>query len=168
MKNYIGIDNGVTGSIGIIPFNGKKEFHHTPARMSQNYQKKSKSISRIDIKQLKAILEPFASNSFALLERPLTAMIGKRKLDTIISGMRALEATLIVLEDLSIPYQFIDSKSWQKELLPVLPPKTPNASSRLKALSLDIGKRLFPEIDFKGFKDADGLMIAEYARRKNL
>lgn len=167
MKHYIGIDNGVTGSIGIIHPNGL-EFHHTPARSAQNYQKKAKNISRIDIKLLKALLEPFSKGSFALLERPITAMMGKRSLDTIASGMRALEATLIVLEDLGIPYQFTDSKGWQKELLPALPPKTPNASARLKALSLDIGKRLFPEIDFKGFKDADGLMIAEYARRKNL
>lgn len=77
------------------------------------------------------------------------------------SAIRALEATLTVLEFLKIPYAFCDSKEWQRELLPKGLRK-----EELKTASLQVGKRLFPSVNFDGFKDADGLLIAEYCRRK--
>jgi hypothetical protein len=58
---------------------------------------------------------------------------------------------------------YCDSKDWQKDMLPRGCKK-----EELKTASLDIGKRLFPSIDWKGFKDADSLLMAEWARRKGL
>ena len=72
-----------------------------------------------------------------------------------------LEATIIVLELLKIPFEYIDSKAWQRELLPKGLRK-----EELKKASLDVGRRLFPQIDWTKFKDADGLLIAEWGRRK--
>jgi hypothetical protein len=73
--------------------------------------------------------------------------------------VRALEATLIALEEMEWPYSYIDSKEWQKVMLP----SGLKGSDLLKKASLDVGKRLFPTLNIK--KDADGLLIAEYMRR---
>ena len=69
---------------------------------------------------------------------------------------------MIVIEQLRLPYRYIDSKEWQKELLP-----SGLAKLELKIASLQIGQRLFPNVNFKGFPDADGLLIAEWARRNH-
>jgi len=81
------------------------------------------------------------------------------------SAMRTLEAEVLILESLKIPYMYCDSKEWQKELLPFGTKSTPE----LKKASMDIGCRLFPEHEvlIKKHKDADGILIAEWARRKN-
>lgn len=162
-KIYIGIDNGVSGTIGII--NDSITFYYkTPVFMVQDYTKKIKNINRIDTAKLEELLSPLKNNSFAVLERP---MVNPRQFNATLSGIRALEATLIVLERLEIPYQILDSKEWQSELLP----KGTNNKLDKKAtkkVSLDVGNRLFPK--FKDFKhdDRDGLLMAEYARRKLL
>ena len=67
---------------------------------------------------------------------------------------------MIALEESQFPYEYIDSKEWQKILLP----KGLKGSDELKKASLDVGKRMFPELNLK--KDADGLLIAEFLRRK--
>jgi hypothetical protein len=88
-------------------------------------------------------------------------MVNSTRFNATLSAIRALEATLIALERSQFPYEYIDSKEWQKVLLP----KGLKGSDELKAASLDIGKRLFPSLDIK--KDADGLLIAEYMRRRD-
>jgi hypothetical protein len=78
-----------------------------------------------------------------------------------VSGVRALEAVLIVVEELGYPVSYIDSKEWQKELLPG------SKGKHLKKDSLLIGNKLFPEIqDFK-HPDRDGLLIAVYSKQKD-
>lgn len=160
VRNYIGFDNGVSGSIGIISScTTNKQFFLTPTFSSQDYTKKKKNISRVDSNQLKTILAKI-DNPFAILERP---MVNPGRFAATASALRCLEATLIILELLTIPYIFIDSKEWQKEMLP----KGIKGAPNLKKASLDIGIRLFPEFKnlFKG--DADGILIAEWARRNN-
>ena len=155
--NYIGIDNGVTGSIGII--NSESiTYIPTPVKRVLNYTKAKQFLNRIDGKVLTAVLEGYAANSFCLIERP---MINPARWIATISAIRALESTQTILELLKIPYQFIDSKEWQKSLLP-----SGLEKEELKFASLEVGQRLFPSISFTGFKDADGLLIAEHARRK--
>ena len=142
---YIGIDNGVTGSIGIVD-DESSEFYHTPVKNELSYTKAKKWIDRIDSVMLKKMLEGHNVKMVAL-ERP---MVDPRK----------LEATLVVIEDLKYPYKYIDSKEWQKEMLP-----SGLKGTELKKASLDIGKRLFPR-HAEFFKaDADGILIAEYLRR---
>ena len=160
-KTYIGIDNGVTGSIAVL-HDGGATFIKTPIKKEQNYTKAKANITRIDSIKLIDILSSFKDNSFAFIERP---MVNPTRFQATTSALRALEATLTVIENLGIPYQYCDSKSWQKELLP-----KGSEKEQLKDDSKTIGIRLFPHLKEKIEKhgDADSLLIAEYARRKNL
>ena len=160
MKAFAGIDNGVSGTIGII-FPDKTEFYETPVRLEQSYTKKKQNISRIIVKDLIYILDIEDFDLMVLIERP---MINGKRFKASMSAARALEATLNVLEMLEIPYQYIDSKEWQRELLP----SGIKGSELLKKASLDIGCRLFPQHKelIQKHKDADGILMAEYCRRK--
>jgi len=161
-KIYIGIDNGTTGTIGIVGNGIEPQLHHTPVKKEQDYTKAKKQVTRLDCIGLKSILDQFNHNEICVvMERP---MINPTRWTASMSAIRCLEATLIILEMLGIPHQFIDSKEWQREMLP----KGIKGSDEQKKASLDIGNRLFPQFaDFKQ-KDRDGILIAEYARRKNI
>lgn len=163
MKTYIGIDNGVTGSIGIISTH-KALVNQIPipVKYELNYTKSKQYLNRVNGVALTELLEEYyyPSGIIAGIERP---MVNPGRFKATISAIRCLEATLIVLESLKIPYLYLDSKEWQKELLP-----SGLEKEELKHASLQIGKRLFPNIDFKKFNDADGILIAEYLKRRKL
>ena len=160
INTFIGIDNGVTGSVGIIQIDPNEIVYvKTPIKKELNYTKSKQWLNRVDGVRLRELLSPYDNMStFVFLERP---MINHRRFKPTISACRALEATLIVLELLKLPYLYIDSKEWQKVLLPKGLKK-----EELKEASLQVARRLFPHINYKGFKDADGLLIAEWARRR--
>lgn len=161
---YIGIDNGVTGTIGCI-YNNKSWFFETPVKSEQSYTKAKANITRIRFKDLEIKLSDIIGESnpdsmMCLVERP---MVNPTRFVATMSALRALEATLCILEFLNIPIQYEDSKKWQKELLP-----SGVVKDELKSASVDIGCRLFPQhrdLIIK-HKDADGLLLAEYCRRK--
>jgi len=155
---FIGIDNGVSGSIGII-YDKLVSYCPMPVKKELNYTKSKRWINRIDTIALRTILYPYKTGVIIGLERP---MVNPGRFQATASALRALEATLIVIEGLKLAYRYLDSKEWQKVLLP-----TELKGEELKEASLSIGKRLFPQIDFKGFKDADGLLMAEFLRRSN-
>jgi hypothetical protein len=160
-RTMIGFDNGITGTIGIIYPDGTSEFFKTPIIKEQNYTKAKANISRIDFVKLYDILKSKdLNNVMCLIERP---MVNPGRFKASVSALRALEATLIIVELLKIPYQYIDSKEWQRELLP-----KGSTKDQLKKDSEDIGCRLFPQHQelIKKHKDADGILIAEYCRRK--
>ncbi len=160
MKIYIGVDNGVTGSIGVIA--EQSHFYETPTRSEQNYTKAKQNITRIDVEGFMTIIDEFDNQGdiFVLIERP---MVNPKMWKATLSAIRALESTITILEGCQIGYSYLDSKAWQKELLP----KGTKGTTDLKKASVDIGIRLFPAhrelINKHG--DADGLLIAEYARR---
>lgn len=159
-KYNIAIDNGVSGTIGIIE-EGNSEFIETPVISQQNYTKKKGNITRIDWNKMYNILSRFKdTDCFVLLERP---MVNPTRFQATTSALRSLESTLTVIEYLGLPYAYIDSKEWQKALLP----KDIKGSPELKKASLDIGCRLFPchAALIKKHKDADGILMAEYCRR---
>jgi hypothetical protein len=165
-RTYLAIDNGVTGSIAVIYPNGESDFILTPVKKEQNYTKAKGNISRVKAPELYDYLSNVKhysdGNLFCFIERP---MVNPTRFKATVSALRALEATLIVIELLGIPHQYCDSKEWQRDLLPKGCKK-----EELKVASKDIGCRLFPkhkELIVK-HKDADALLIAEYARRKNL
>ena len=165
MKLYVGIDNGVSGSIGLISKTEKIIFK-TPAKLEQSYTKKKQNISRINFKVLYrrfAELKNDNKNIICLVERP---MVNPTRFKASASALRSLEATLIIIEELGMPFQYIDSKQWQKVMLP----QGIKGSAGLKKASSEIGIRLFPEfIKFiEKHGDADGILIAEWARRLNL
>jgi len=87
------------------------------------------------------------------------------------SALRAIEATLVIIESLRLPHQYIDSKEWQKELLPRKLKKKKGSKETdkkdLKLASISVGKRLFPGSERKA-DDCDGILIAEHGRRKKL
>lgn len=162
---YIGIDNGVSGTIGIITSTGSR-FFKTPVFKQMSYQKTKKTnINRVDFMALSKIFARITGSGascFALIERP---MINSARFAASMSAARCLEATLIILELYEVPYQYVDSKLWQKEFFPAA-----KGSVALKEASYNIGCRLFPghQTTIGKHKDADGILIAEYARRKNL
>ena len=161
---FIGFDNGVTSNgIGVVPDKGEARLYKLPVKKELSYTKEAKHISRIDYTALcelfGAIVADFNDHEVIVgLERP---MINSTRFNASLSAIRALEATLIALEKSQWAYSYIDSKEWQKALLP----NGLKGSDALKSASLNIGKRLFPKLNIK--KDADGLLIAEYMRRKN-
>jgi len=166
-KIVTGCDNGVSGQIGVIyPSNLPAVLFPTPIRSCLNYTKKKAFINRVDVVALEKLLvdnviEQLQSGQgiYAAIERPL---VNPMRFQATTSALRAYEATLIVLERLSIPYGTIDSKEWQKMLLP----SGLKGSAEQKLASAEVGRRLFPHLNIK--KDADGILIAEYVRRKQL
>lgn len=161
---YIGIDNGVTGTIGALfdkSLGGDAKFCVMPVKTEQSYTKKKQSITRIDhIKLYNNLYYYKEFNPMILIERP---MVNPGRFKATVSALRALEVTIVVIENLGLRYQYIDSKEWQKVMLP----KGIKGTPELKKASLDIGCRLFPQHTelIKKHKDADGLLIAEYSRR---
>jgi hypothetical protein len=162
---YIGIDNGTSSNgIGVVSNSGDSWLYKTPIKKEPSYTKVAKNISRIDYPKLLEIFTEIKLNAdnkgvgmLAGMERP---MVNPGRFFASMSAMRAVEATLIALEALEIPYVYLDSKEWQHVLLPKGTEK-----DDLKKASLAIGKRLFPKLPIK--VDADGLLIAEYLRIKN-
>lgn len=174
---YIGIDNGVTGSIGIINDNSAL-CYPMPIKHEQSYTKSVKKISRINTVTLTQLLKLYMPCK-VLIERPFT---NPGRMMAMLSAFRSMEATLIVLEYLALPYEYIDSKEWQRAILPkgiwklkektIINKKTGKEtvkqsykaeSSELKQAAVDIARRLFPSVKCE---DADGLLIAEYLRRR--
>ena len=161
-KIYIGIDNGTTGTIGILGDDIESKLYIVPTKKEQNYQKTAKNISRLDYAKFLELFKDYDKNNItAILERPLN---NSTRYNSTMTAMRCFEAELTALEMSGIRFMFIDSKEWQKYFLP----KGIRGSKELKKASLDIGNRLFPQFKGVKHKDRDGILIAEYARRKNL
>ena len=158
---YIGIDNGSTGSIGILD-GDLSTMHLTPTKVELNYQKTSpKTIARIDGFNLEEILSHYSDHPHRIgLERP---MVNPMHFHATCSAVRSHEATLITFEKLNMSFEYIDSKSWQKMLLPAV-----KGSRELKKASVQVGIRLFPHLEdiINKRGDADGILIAEYLRRR--
>lgn len=159
------MDNGISGTIGMYDENGRAEFCLTPTVSMQDYTKAKKNITRIDTHRLSKILSDLSTGRKVMvyLERP---MINPARFTASISAARSLEATITVIESLKLPYQFVDSKEWQRGLLPSAGKKGTD-SATLKKESMDIGIRLFPQFEelIRKHKDADGILGA-YAFRK--
>jgi hypothetical protein len=165
-KLYIGIDNGVTGTIGVIHENYRK-MYKIPVKHEQSYTKVTQQITRLRVDEFEEILRDeikltvnTLSNVLVLMERP---MVNPMRFKASVSAIRCLEASLGVIERIGLSYIYVDSKEWQKVMLPKGLKK-----EQLKEASLDISRRLFPNIDYKGLKDGDSLLMAEWARRSNL
>jgi len=157
MKNYIGMDNGATGTIGIIDADGVAHNYRTPVHKRQDYTKKAKIISRIDWQGLIDLLKPYQRDAVVAIERPA---INPVFFNTSINAARSHEATVIVMEIMGLRHRFIDSHEWKKALLPEGYKKDP------KTCALEEVRRRFPSIEINSKSKADGLLIAEYMRIK--
>lgn len=160
-KVYIGLDNGTSGTIGIVGDDIYPIIVHTPTKKEQNYTKAKQNITRLDWKGFSELISQFCDyDVIAVMERPLVNP-GRFKATT--TALRCFEAQLVLVESLGCRIIYVDSKDWQKEMLP-----KGTQGEELKKASLDIGNRLFPVYAEFKHPDRDGLLIAEYARRKNL
>jgi len=163
VTTYIGIDNGVSGSIAILPSNGRTVFAPMPTKREQNYTKRKDNITRIDHEEFYSLIsECNPTRTRVFVERP---MVNPGRFKATRSALRALEAVLVVLEEVGLSVQYMDSRQWQSALLP-----KGCKGAELKRKSRDIGCRLFPHFRklIQKHKDADSLLIAEYARRNAL
>lgn len=160
-KLYMGIDNGTSGTIGIVGDDISPIFIHTPIKKEQNYTKAKQNITRLDWKGFLDIVSKYRDKDVVvIMERPL---VNPTRFKSTTTALRCFEAQLVLIESLGFRIIYVDSKDWQKEMLP-----KGCSGDDLKRVSVDIGNRLFPM--FSGFKhpDRDGLLIAEYGRRKRL
>ena len=170
MKIQVAIDNGSSGSIAILFTDETSFYAPTPVKEEQSYTKSKNIIKRLDHKAFKTLLQDqlFVKSTdgdfiqkgpiHVSAERP---MINPMRFKASVLAARCLEAQLVILEQLGLPVEYVDSKQWQKAMLPAGLEK-----DELKTASRDIGRRLFPQ--HKITKDADALLMAEWARRENL
>lgn len=163
---YVGIDNGITGSISFIKDTGEcLDFVLTESIHEQSYTKTKKNIGRLNYKWFYKLIYSYSIEDELriFMERP---MINPSRFDATMSAVRCLEAMLICIEDLQLHRAYVDSREWQKSLLP----SGIKGSDEQKKASKDIGCRLFPQHSelITKHKDADGLLIAEWARRNKL
>jgi len=168
VRIFVGIDNGVSGSIGIIAVSAVKtetNFVKMPTFNEQSYTKQKRNLTRVDTKELtlffSLLLTKYLDATIqVVIENP---MINPTRFRATTSALRALEATLIVVESFDLPRSYIYSKEWQKAMLP----SGIKGAAESKKASKHIGCRLFPQhkelIETVG--DADGLLIAEYVRK---
>jgi len=180
-KYYIGIDNGVTGSVAVVDELGELLLYMpTPVREVLNYTKAKAMIKRLDGELLYEKLKPY-TNATVVLERP---MVNPMRWKASVNALRCDEATLLTIERLGARHMYCDSRDWQRVMLVGLKvaaraPKgsTPAEKKAIKAsnaklksqtkkLSLAQGQQLCPNEKFVG--DADALLIAEWARRTKL
>lgn len=167
---YLGIDNGVTGSIAVLGQGISPILIQTPVKTEIDYQiSKTKRRTRIDhpvllefLQDIKTKTDMLGHDIFAVMERP---MIQATRFDASLSASRAQESTLIAIETFGIAYQWIDSKHWQKEMLPA-----GAHGENLKLASKQIAKRYFPKLAQVIDKQTDGdaLLMAFWAYRNNL
>lgn len=159
-KVWIGWDNGI-GNISAVWDDRPAEYCMTPIQKKLNYTKKAAYISRLDRAAMWELLLRWVDGALPILalERP---MVNPGRFKATASALRIVEAQEIVLEDLGIPYFFMDSKEWQKAMLPSGVEK-----AKTKEASLQVAGRLFPHLRPLLKKDADSLLMAEYMRRNN-
>jgi len=169
---WLGIDNGVTGTIAALIEDKatgtfETQFMTTPVKSHLSYQKsKKKNMNRIDWMTLSDFfsdLRKSCDRIVVCIERP---MINSVRFDASLSARASLEAMLILFEMYGLPYSYIDSRAWQKELLPA----GIKGSAEQKEASKEVGLRLYPEHAelINKHKDADALLIATYMRRANM
>ncbi len=149
----IGIDNGTTGTIAILD-EGLVFFGKVPTKKEFSYTKKKQKVTRIDTKKLRELLD--LPPSKVIIERPL---VNPGMFKATVSGVRALEAVLIVAEEAGHTVSYIDSKEWQKAMLPA-----GSKGKQLKKASLEVGNKLYPQVQSYKHPDRDGLLIAEYSK----
>ena len=161
-KSYVlGNDNGVTGSVAVLETDTGKMvlYKKVPVVRSLSYTKSVKWLNLLDVDAYVAMLEPYAKDSRLFIERP---MVNPTRWNATVSALCCWTAQRVALERLGkshgLRYEYVDSKQWQKVMLP----SGITGSPAQKAASLDVGKRMFPQQKFS--KDADGALIAEWAR----
>lgn len=163
MKTYVGIDPGKTGCVAIIvdPMGYQVLFHDA---------------EQIDLHDLSISI---GNDAFVLLEKP-QVMHPKRKRDlwggeTIVEPAKQGVVSMLnygigygeylgMLKVLRVPYAEIHPMTWKREF---------SLIRQDKQRSIDVAKHLYPSAADrltrkKDHGRAEALLIAEYARRRNM
>lgn len=159
--NYvIAFDNGTSANgIAVLGPNNYVKYLKLPIKNELTYTKEERHITRIDSPALENLITELnlPKDTLVMLERP---MVNPMRFRASISAVRCLEAELIIIEKLGFRLEYVDSKQWQRLLLPGI-----EGSTELKKASLELGKKLFPDLKLK--KDADSLLIAHWAKNRS-
>lgn len=158
MKTTISIDNGTTGSIAILSPDGSF-FEPIPTKEAL-FGKAGKVVKRIDHADLDSMIKGRTAPNWtitAYIERPFTG--SAMMINTTVLSARAHEAVCIVLEQLGIGYETVDSKPWQAAMLGAI-----KGSAELKKASKLRGMQMYPALAaaIKDHGDADSLLMAHY------
>lgn len=164
-RGVLFFDNGTTGTVGWMGYRGMSKMVEVPTKKRASFHKNPRATTVIDIKELERIIcnwmdwgytEPGAV--IAYRERP---MINPKRWLASLSAIRADEAETIMLEQMGIKYQYVDSKAWQRHILPSSG-KAGTTSEILKAESKEIGLKMFRSLSdiIEKHGDADGILGA--------
>jgi hypothetical protein len=172
MKTYIGIDIGKKGSIVVLSPEGIQTH---PMPMIKDELAYSDLFDLLQHIQMTEVAKT-GGNPHVVFEK-LGVIFGSSKVTAFSMGYQsgAIEMMAIAL---GIPYTKVPAKQWQKDMFQGIDviKKTGKSSNDTKAMALIAAKRLFPnqKLTFgeKATKPHDGLvdalLMAEYAKRKNL
>lgn len=174
MKTFIGIDPGVKGFITAIFPDGRMKFAAIADMDEQSLFMFLRSVKDIS-EQVTAVMED------------VHPLFGSSAKSTFSFGeIKGLLRGLLIAG--KIPYTLIPPKTWQKEIwttpdvvssTETVRRKDGDAKVRkidTKATSINAARRLFPEVDLRKSgrskrpddNKVDSMLMAEYARRKNL
>ena len=161
------IDNGVSGTIGMRSTSGICEFFEVPTYTEQYYTKAKKNINLLDVDRIRSMIndlrDRFPDSWIRVyMERP---MVNATRFFASVSAVVCHYMYVQIFKDLKVPYEIVDSKEWQKEMLP----HGIKGSAEQKKASMDAGLRLFPQFEklIRKHKDADGILGAEFFYRRN-
>jgi len=157
----LGLDNGTTGSLSVYDTNlNIMALHTLPVKKELDYTKKAKHITRIDYPGMCDLLNRIKAGTndiHCYMEKPF--MAGAMFMQTSINAFRCFESELIALEESEVGYTVINSKDWQKQVLP----KGIKGRKELKKAALDIAKRLYPYLSEKlNIENADSVLISHH------
>lgn len=158
----IGLDNGTTGSMSVWDSNlNVMGLHNLPIKKELDYTKEVKHITRIDYPGMCELLTQIKAGTnndlHVYMEKPF--MCGPKCMQSSINAFRCFESELIALEECEIGYTVINSKDWQKHVLP----HGIKGSAELKKAALDVARRLYPYLSEKLTKaNADSVLIAHH------
>lgn len=164
-RGVLFFDNGTTGTIGFICGNLVHAMIEVPTKKRESFHKEPRSTRVIDVNALEQAIQfwmeqgkVMPSDIIAYRERP---MINPKRWQASMSASRADEAETILLEKLGIKYHYVDSKAWQRHILPSSG-KRGTTSDMLKAESKDIGIKMYKHLSdiIEKHGDADGILGA--------
>lgn len=164
-RGVLFFNSGTTGTVGWLGYRGMSKMVEIPVKKRTSFHKVPHSMTVIDVEELERRIcywmdwgytEPAAV--IAYRERPV---INPKRWSESLTAIRADEAVTIMLERMGIKYQYVDSKAWQRHILPSFG-KAGTTSDMLKAESKDIGLKMFKSLSdiIEKHGDADGILGA--------
>ena len=163
---FAAVDNGCTGTIGAVSESGDWSFFMpVPTYRTEDYNRtKVKHTTHVDFDVLSSYLKALmAQGELSLVtERPLK---NPRLFNATMSGIRAHEILLAVTRSLGVQLAgTMDSRDWQVPMCGIF------EKGESKPASAAAGALLFPEHEaaIRKHGDADGLLMAEFHRRRVL